>query len=76
MTKELFPAYANLISKAISKTDNAEEHIVANTLIDHMENDLLYFQIPGKEERIEELREQLQERSNELKRQIQDQKTH
>lgn len=67
MIKELFPAYCTVISKAIAKADTAEEQTVCNALIEHCENDFLYFQIPGKAEKIQELRDQLQVKHEELK---------
>lgn len=68
MTKALFPHYASLLSKAISKADTTEEQQAAVVLVDHLENDYTYMHLPGKDERIQELRDQLQVKHDELAR--------
>ena len=75
MIKELFPAYTSVISKAISRADTKDEQIVCNNLIDHLENDYLYLghTVPGYFEKLQALRDQLQEKHNELTRQLQEQ---
>ncbi|MGQ0740185.1 MAG: hypothetical protein ACT4OJ_14130 [Bacteroidota bacterium] len=69
MTKSLFPNYAGLISKAIAKADTTEEQLAAVILIDHLEEDYMYMHVRGKEDRIQELRVQLQEKRDEMTRQ-------
>lgn len=68
MTKSLFPFYAECVSEAIKKADSKERQAACIILIDHLEEDYSYMQVPGKEERIQELRNQLQEKHDELMR--------
>jgi hypothetical protein len=74
MTQQLFEPYAGLISKAIRKADTPEEHQAAVFMIDHLENDYTYMHLPGKDERIQDLREQLQAKHDEIKRETQNQR--
>lgn len=67
MTKDLFPSYVEVIKKAIKTADTKEQQIVCNAFIDHCENDFLYFHIPNKYQQIQELRDYLQIKHEELK---------
>lgn len=68
MTNELFIPYAEVISDVISKADTAEKQMCCSFIIDHFENDYLYKHFDGKLERIQQLRDQLQEKHDELNR--------
>lgn len=70
MTRELFQPYVAVISLSIIKADTPEKRQVCAMQIDHLENDYLYMQIPGKDESIQGLRDQLQERHDEETRNI------
>lgn len=71
MTEALFPHYANIVKAAIKAADNASEQMAANILIDHLENDFLFLRFTGKEEAIQDLRNYLQEKHEELNRENQ-----
>lgn len=71
MTKALFPHYAKIVSAAIKAANTAEEQMAANILIEHLENDYQLMYLPGKDEAILDLRSQLQEKHDELKRENQ-----
>lgn len=68
MTRELFNPYVAVISLSIIKADTPQKRQICAIQIDHLENDYLYMQIPGKEESIQGLRDQLQERHDEVLR--------
>lgn len=70
MTNELFPHYADCISDAIGKANTKEKQVCCNIMIDHLQEDYSYKHFDGKEERIQALRDHLQEKHNELLREI------
>lgn len=69
MTNELFGPYAEVISDGIKKADTKEKQQACAFLIDHLQNDYTYKHFTGKEEKIQELRDQLQVKHDELKSQ-------
>lgn len=68
MTRELFPDYVAVISLSIIKADTAKKRQVCAIMIDHLENDYLYMPVQQKDESIQGLRDQLQERHDETER--------
>lgn len=73
MIKELFPEFIKVISRSISKAENKDQCMVCNNYIDHLENDYLYMHLPGKEDQLQELRNELQAKLDELTREGQPQ---
>lgn len=71
MTANQFNPAMSVLSKAIAKAADHEEELVCIALIEHAEEDFRYFHIPGKEERLLELRNQLQAKHEENQREDQ-----
>lgn len=73
MTKEHFNPLITVLSKAIAKAANQQEEQVIIALIEHAEEDFRYFNIPGKDEKLQQLREELQAKHEENNRENQNQ---
>lgn len=68
MTGSLFPHYANLVEIAVKQANTRELQQAAAILIDHLEEDSTFLRVTGRDQRIQAIRDLLQEKHDELRR--------